>query len=802
MKTLIYVTILLMASLSSAQTFKTLENKEKLTKYEGFFDFWYSEKEDKIYMKVERLDQDFLYVHSLTTGLGSNDIGLDRGQLGGTAIVKFKRAGNKLLLVQPNQDYRAITNDSLERRSVEQAFAKSVLYGFKIEDESDKSFLIDLTPFLMEDAHGVSRRLKQQKQGTYKLDKNKSALAMLRTKAFPKNTEFEALLTFSGDPEGGNIRSVAPDASNLSVTQHHSFVQLPEEGYKKREFDPRSGSIFISYQDYATPIYEPLTKRYSIRHRLEKKKSNAEMSEAKEPIIYYLDPGTPEPVRSALLDGAKWWDQAFEAIGYKNAFQVKILPTDADPMDLRYNVIQWVHRSTRGWSYGASVVDPRTGEILKGHVSLGSLRIRQDYMIAQALMNRPFEISDDNYQPMLEMALARIRQLAAHEVGHTLGFAHNFSASANGMTSVMDYPHPKLKLKDNQIDFSQAYDTNIGKWDKVTVAYSYGDSGTNQTEKQYLDAILKQAEADGLQFISDADARPQGGAHAYAHLWDNGKDISEELNRVLELRKAAISNFSIDNIKSGEPYSVLEDVFVPLYFFHRYQTEATVKLIGGLDYNYTVKGSNLKPVERISKSDQKKALRTVLNTLDAETLAIPERILDLFPPRAFGYSRSRESFKSKTGVSFDALGATATASDMSLGLLLNSERANRLIQQKSLENSNLGLEEVLQELVKNTIDQQHNSAYLTEVQNTINFNVLKHLMNLSANPGSIPQVKALANKTLQGLKDRFNKSDSAVALEMSYRIDQFMDEPEKFKVIPSPKIPDGSPIGSFQCLNR
>ena len=515
-----------------------------------------------------------------------------------------------------------------------------------------------------------------------------------------------------------------------------------------------------------------------------------------------MDPGTPEPVRSALLNGARWWDQAFEEIGYKNAFQVKMLPADADPMDLRYNVIQWVHRSTRGWSYGASVVDPRTGEILKGHVSLGSLRIRQDYMIAQALMNRPFEISDDNYQPMLEMALARIRQLAAHEVGHTLGFAHNFSASAQGRTSVMDYPHPKLKLKDNQIDFSQAYDTNIGEWDKVTVAYSYGDSGSNKTEKQYLNAILKQAEADGLQFISDADARAQGGAHAYAHLWDNEKDVYKELDRLLELRKAAISNFSIDNIQTGEPYSVLEDVFAPLYFFHRYQTEATVKLIGGLDYNYTVKGSSLKPVERISKFHQIKALEAALNTLDAEALAIPERILDLFPPRAFGYARSRESFKSKTGVGFDALGATATASDMSLGLLLHPERANRLIQQKSLENSNLGLKEVLEELVKNTFGKQHDSAYLTEVQNTINFNVLKHLMNLSANSGSIPQVKAIANKTLKGLENEFRESNSVVEMEMRYRIDQFMDEPEKFKVIPSPKIPDGSPIGSFQCLNN
>lgn len=799
MKRLIGIFVLLITSITTAQTFDTLKDKENLTKQEGFFDFWYSQKEDEIYLQVDQLNQEFIYVHSLTSGLGSNDIGLDRGQLGGTAIVKFQRAGNKLLLVQPNQDYRANTNNELERRSVEQAFAKSVLFGFEIKDESENAFLIDFTPFLMQDAHGVSKRLKQQKQGTYKVDLSKSALAMQRTKAFPKNTEFEALLTFSGDAEGRNIRSVAPDASNLSVTQHHSFVQLPDDGYQKREFDTRSGANFISYQDYATPIFEPLTKRYIKRHRLEKKNPEAKVSEAKDPIIYYLDPGTPEPVRSALLEGARWWNQAFEAIGYKNAFQVRVLPADADPMDLRYNMIQWVHRSTRGWSYGASVTDPRTGEILKGHVSLGSLRIRQDFMIAQALMNRPFATSDDNYKPMLDMALARIRQLSAHEVGHTLGFAHNFAASTNANASVMDYPHPNLKLEDNQIDFSEAYDTNIGEWDKVTVAYSYGDSRADQTEKDYLNSVLKQAQDDGLQFISDADARPQGGAHAYAHLWDNGKEASEELNRVLELRQAAISNFSVDNIKTGEAYSVLEDVFVPLYFFHRYQTEATVKLIGGLDYNYATKGSDLKIVEGISKSDQKKALGAALNTLDAEALAIPKRILDLFPPRAFGYSRSRESFKSNTGVSFDALGAAATASDMSLGLLLHPERANRLIQQNSLDKSNIGLEEVLKELIKNSFSKRHNSDYLTQVQNTINFNVLKHVMNLSASDKSIPQVKALANKTLSQLKDRFSRDDSAMASEIRYRIDQFMEDPEEFEVIPSPTIPDGSPIGSFRC---
>lgn len=793
---------LILTSILSAQTFNSLNQNENTTKQEGFFNFWYVEKQDKLYLEVDRLDEEFLYVNALTSGVGSNDIGLDRGQLGNTAVVKFQRAGNKLLLVQPNQDYRATTENGLERRSVEQAFAKSVLFGFKIEEEDDGKFLIDFTPFLMQDAHGVSQRLQRTNQGSYTLDKSKSALAMERTKAFPKNSEFEVLLTFTGTPKGGYVRSVVPDPSKVTVVQHHSFVELPEEGFQLRKFDSRSGVYPLTYQDYSTPIQEPLTKRFIRRHRLEKKNPDAMVSEALKPIVYYLDPGTPEPVRSALLEGARWWNQAFEAAGYKDAFQVKMLPADADPLDLRYNMIQWVHRSTRGWSYGASVVDPRTGEILKGHVSLGSLRIRQDFMIAQALMNKPFGDSDDNYQPMLDMALARIRQLSAHEVGHTLGFTHNFASSKNGRASVMDYPHPFLKIEDDQIDFSEAYDTGIGEWDKVTVAYAYGQPKSGQSEDAYLKSVLDKAEEDNLQFISDADARAQGGAHAYAHLWDNGENPADELNRVLGVRAKAINYFSLDNIKTGEAYSVLEDVFVPLYFFHRYQTEAAVKLIGGLDYNYATKGSTLLPVESISKEMQEEALEAVLKTLDAETLAIPEELLDLFPPRAFGYPRTRESFKSNTGVAFDALGAAATASDMTLGLLLHPERANRLIQQKALASDNLGLEDMVDQLLEETLDNTQKSGYADEVQNTINFNVLKHLMNLSASQQSIPQVKAITNAFLVELKGRFQNDSSAISKEMAYRISQFMEDPDEFEVIASPQIPDGSPIGSFQCLNE
>ena len=794
MKKIIFCAVLF---LSFNTVFSQGLSEKKLENYHGYFNFFYEEANDKIYLEVKDLNKEFLYISSLSSGIGSNDIGLDRGQLGGERLVKFIKAGNKLLLIQPNQDYRAITDNELEKKSIEQAFAKSVLFGFKIVENKDESYIIDFTPFLMQDTHGVANRLKQSNEGVYKLDLTKSALSLERTKAFPKNVEFEALLTFKGEPKGRNIRSVTPTASLVTVTQHHSFIELPDNNYKPRVFDVRSGAIPMSYMDYATPVQEHIRKRYIIRHRLEKKDQNAAVSEAKEPIIYYLDPGTPEPVRTALMDGARWWNQAYEAIGFKEAFQVKMLPEGADLLDCRYNVIQWVHRSTRGWSYGASVTDPRTGEIIKGHVSLGSLRIRQDFLIAQALLNKPFGERDDNYQPMLNMALARIRQLGAHEVGHTLGFTHNFAASTNGRASVMDYPHPLITTNGNEIDLSNAYDTKIGDWDKVTVAYSYSEFDNNANEKEALNKILDKAKNDGLRFIADSDARPQGGAHALAHLWDNGKTASEGLNDVLKVRATAISNFSKDNIRSNEPYSVLEDVFVPLYFFHRYQTEGATKVIGGLDYNYAVKGDGQFTTKAVDVNTQKETLNTVLKTIDAEVLAIPKNKLDLFPPRAFTYGRSRESFKGKTGVGFDALSVTSTASDMTLSLLLHPQRANRLIQQKSLDNNQLGLDEVLQILINESFKTSHKDPYLNEVQQMVNENVLKYIMNLAVNDNAYFQVNAIANKAIQTI---FEGLDNSVYSNQYKRlIKRFNEEPEEFKLESSPKIPDGSPIGSDLC---
>ena len=775
-----------------------LDIKEK--NFSGFFDFSYIESSDKILLKVNKINQDFLYVNSLATGIGSNDIGLDRGQLGKERIVKFKKFGNKLLLIQPNLKYKANSKNNLEKTSVEEAFAKSVIFGFEIKEIVNGSFIIDFTPFLMQDSHGVSRRLKSLDQGSYSVDLTKSALNMERTKAFPKNVEFEALLTFKNSEDNGRlISSVSPDASFVSVIQHHSFIELPDNNYKPRIFNPRSGGIPISFMDYASPVNEPITKRLLIRHRLEKINPNLNYSEVKEPIVYYLDPGTPEPIRSALLDGANWWNEAFDNIGYKNAFQVKMLPENADPMDCRYNVIQWVHRSTRGWSYGASIVDPRTGEIIKGHVSLGSLRIRQDFLIAQALINKPFE-NDNNYKPMLNMALSRIRQLSAHEVGHTLGFTHNFASSANDRASVMDYPHPLISLNNDQIELSNAYAIGIGEWDKVSVSYSYSEFDLNK-EKMELENILKQADLKGLRFITDNDARSQGGAHVSAHLWDNGKDVISGLDEIFKVREKAIKDFSEFNIKNSEPYSVLEDVFVPLYFMHRYQTEAVIKLIGGLDYNYAARGDGQLIVKDLDLATQNKALVSVLKSIDANNLAIPRDKLKLFPPRAFGFPRSRESFKGKTGISFDPFSVALTASEMTFSLLFNPERLNRIMVQHSLDNSNMSIRYLLNGLISSSFKKTHKDSYVSEIQHLINTNLLIHILNLTQENDVFMQLKYEAKMAINYIKKLIlrSKKINTYGDEYLYIIENFNDKPELYKTNKLSRIPDGSPIGINNC---
>lgn len=806
LKTIIGLSLCLVFFMGQAQNKRRKAKKtavsvsSTLKSYQGFFDFSYDQTNGQILLKVNRasqMEQSFLYINSLSAGIGSNDIGLDRGQLGNERVVHFTKMGNKLMLVQPNLDYRSTSDNELEQASIEQAFAKSVLFGFPIKNATATHYTIDLTPFFMQDAHGVSQRLKRSKQGSYSVDKSRSAVSLARTKNFPQNSEFDVLLTFQGSPQGGLIRSVTPSPNSVSVHQHHSFVQLPEVAFEQRKFDPRSGAIPFSYNDYSTPVNEATRKVFTLRHRLEKKDPNAAVSEAVEPIIYYLDNGTPEPVRSALLEGGRWWNQAFEAAGYKDAFQLKILPDDADPMDVRYNVIQWVHRSTRGWSYGASVVDPRSGEILKGHVSLGSLRIRQDFMIAQALTDSPYAKDDENDDPMLQMALARIRQLSAHEIGHTLGFTHNFAASVKKRASVMDYPHPTLAIEDGQISYQNAYAVGIGDWDKVTVKYAYSDFPDGADETAALNQILEESYAAGHRFIADRDARPIGGAHPYAHLWDNGKMVVEEFNHLLAVRQIAMNNFSTDQLKTGEPLSVLRDRLVPLYFLHRYQLEGVVKLIGGQDYDYGVKGGSSIGVKAVAPSVQKEALATLISSLDQGTLGIPPHIRKMMPPHAFGYGASRESFATQTGLTFDALGAAHTLSDAVLSMLLNEQRAARLVQQKAFDEQQLGFKETLTLLIEDVFKQKQYDTEAKAIQMVVQGNLLQHMMQLGKASNIPNAVRAEVHESLFALSS-WLKDQRTHPYGNYYRnsIENYFEHPAELQALASPKIPDGSPIGS------
>lgn len=768
----------------------------------GFFDLYL--EDNRILAALPAPDEEgrvlsMIYATGLTAGLGSNPIGLDRGAFDAGVVLTFRKIGDKLVAEQENTRYRATAERPLEKKAVRESFARSFLWSGKIIAENgDGHLLVDLSGFLVRDHFGAAKAISDNAAGgTYSLAKDRSFPDTAAALAFPDNVELDAFLTLSSSAPGREPRATAADGRSVTLVQHHSFIRLPEPGFTKRITDQRAGSINVSYYDFSSPLDKPIVTELARRFRLERVDPALPSGPVKEPIVYYVDSGAPQQIQEALIEGAMWWADAFEAAGFEDAYRVEVLPEGAHPFDVRYNMIQWTHRQTRGWSYGGGVSDPRTGEMLKANVILGSQRVRQDRMIFEGLAGAENSGTGESDDPV-EIALSRIRQLSAHEVGHTLGFAHNFAASTNARASVMDYPAPYIRPRRNgTLDFSQAYGVGVGAWDIFATKWLYSEfpEGIDETEK--LEELISDAYDDqGLRFVADSEARSLGTGHPYGAVWDNGGDPAEALEETLRVREIALENFDTGSLVEGQPISDLNAVIVPIYLYHRYQVAAAAKSVGGLEFSYAVKGDKLPATQPVAADVQARALEALLATLDPAMLDLPDRVLNQLTPQINGGALGGETFKSRTGPVFDVLSAADVAADLTLSALLHPQRAARLVAFNRRDPEALGLEDVIEAIAQASfapVDEPRHQA----IANIVQTRFVTRLMALSNHADASAAVRAIADAQLYDLNARLSAAYDDHSAWLGGRLAAHLARgvDEEAPLQSRSEIPPGSPIG-------
>jgi hypothetical protein len=717
-------------------------------KSDGFIPFYIDPRQGKLFLEIPRDSMRALMVVTQATGLGSNPIGIDRGSDGETYVVRFDRDGERVLVVLENWRYRssALAN-SAQERSVAEAFSPSTVAALPIAAMEGGRLLVDATELVMRDWTRVGETLSGNRQGTYTLARDRSSIYRPYTKAFPENTEIDVALTFvtNGSP-GPIVARVTPDGHAVTLREHLALVSLPNDDYLPRAWDPRVGFFRITFNDYGQPIQRPLEVRWIARHRLERVNPADPDSPIKNPIMYYVDRGIPEPLRSATLQGVRWWSEAFDRAGLRGGFKAELLPEGVDPMDARYNVVQWENRNERGWSVGGAVTDPRTGEILKGMARLDSHRARTDYNLYAGLMGAEAAAADTHF------VLARVRQVSAHEVGHTLGLEHNYIASTYERASVMDYPPPRVSLTaDGRIDLSQAYGVGPGPYDVWAIHWGYGIF-PRASEQDSLRAIIADGLKRGYLFLSDADARPEYGSDPRVSLWDDRETAMSFLENQMAVRRVALDRFGERSIRPGDPITLLQERFAPVYFMHRFALNGLTKTIGGMEYANAVRGDGQQATRPVAAARQRAALALLLDALKPAELAIPDTVLTLLAPGATNVTPPVELFGSRTRPAFDELGAARTLAQMIVDGVLQRDRAARLVE-FSAHGSGITLGNVIDAMVGATWRAAAApTAKLAALERVAQRAVADRLLLLAADSAAAPEVRAIAELKLVELR--------------------------------------------------